>query len=194
MRRCPPPPARCAVKRRLSVRRWLSNDDGAAALEFAIVALPFFMLVLGILGMGLYFLANSQLEYGVEVAARRVRTGEAQKDSTTVGRFKQDVCTAAGSYIDCDKLSVIVQHASSWSGISPQACVDSKGNMVGSTGSTGDLVSKYTGEESEVVLVTVCYQWDLASSFSFLRLGNASDGTGPSIIQAATAFRSEPYQ
>ena len=194
MRRCPPPPARIPVLRRLSARRWLRNDEGSAAIEFAIVALPFFMFVLGIVGIGLYFLASNSLEYGVEAASRKVRTGEAQKGSSTVDQFKQQVCDAAGSYIDCSKLSVIVQSAASWSGISPQACVDSKGNMIGSTGSTGDLMSKYTGAASEVVLVTLCYQWDLATSFTFLNLGKNSDGSGPSIIQAATAFRSEPYQ
>jgi Flp pilus assembly protein TadG len=145
------------------------------------------------LGIGLYFLANNQLEYGVEAAARKVRTGEAQKTSLTVDDFKKSVCTAAGSYIDCSKLSVIVQHAPTWSGISPQACVDSKGNMTASTGTTGEFMSKYTGAQSEVVLVTLCYQWDLATSFAFIKLGKNSDGSGPAIIQAATAFRTEPY-
>ena len=151
------------------------------------------MFVFGILGIGLYFLASSSLEYGVEAAARKVRTGEAQKGSVTVGQFKQDVCTAAGSYIDCNKLSVIVQHAATWSGISPQSCLDSNGNMVASTGTSGEMMSKYTGAASEVVLVTLCYQWDLATTFGFMNLGKNSDGSGPAVVQASTAFRSEPY-
>ena len=67
------------------------------------------------------------------------------------------------------------------------------GNMVGSTGSTGELINKYSGSASEVVLVTVCYEWDLAQHFKFLKLGSG-DGSGPAIIQAATAFKSEPYK
>lgn len=193
MRCCLPIRSPFSAKRRFLLRRWLRNDDGSAAVEFAIVALPFFMFVFGIIGIGLYFLASSSLEYGVEAAARKVRTGEAQKGSVTVGQFKQDVCSAAGSYIDCNKLTVIVQHAATWSGISPQSCVDSNGNMVASTGTTGDMVSKYTGAASEVVLVTLCYQWDLATTFGFMNLGKNSDGSGPAIVQASTAFRSEPY-
>jgi hypothetical protein len=54
------------------------------------------------------------------------------------------------------------------------------------------MISKWTGSESEVVLVTLCYEWDLAKNFPFLNLGN--DGKGPAIIQAATAFKSEPYK
>ena len=67
------------------------------------------------------------------------------------------------------------------------------GNMVGSTGSTGELINKYSGSASEVVLVTVCYKWDLAQQFPFLQLGSGG-GSGPAIIQAATAFKSEPYK
>ena len=67
---------------------WLRNEDGVAAIEFAIVALPFFLFVFGIVGMGLYFLASTSLEYGAEAAARKVRTGEADKGDMTVGDFK----------------------------------------------------------------------------------------------------------
>ena len=55
------------------------------AVEFALVALPFLLFVLGIVGMGLYFLASTSLEYGVEAAARKIRTGEADKGDMTVG-------------------------------------------------------------------------------------------------------------
>ena len=183
---------RSPFRRRRPLSAVARNDEGSAAIEFAIVALPCLLFVLGLLVLGLYFLASTQLEYGVESAARKVRTGEAENDKITVDGFKDLVCAAAGSYIDCDKLSVVVQHAATWSGITPQACVDGNGKMVGSTGSSGDMISKWAGSESEAVLVTLCYEWDLANNFPFLNLGN--DGKGPAIIQAATAFKSEPYK
>jgi Flp pilus assembly protein TadG len=151
------------------------------------------MLVLGTLGIGLYFFTTNSLEQGVEAAARKIRTGEAQKSDLTVGDFRQLVCDSAGSYIDCDKISVLVQHAASWSGISPEACVDENHEMAASTGNSSEPLYNYTGGASEVVLVTLCYEWDLAKSFEFLRLGASADGTGAAIIQAATAFRVEPY-
>ena len=173
---------------------WLRNDEGVAAIEFAIVALPFFLFVFGIIGIGLYFLASTSLEYGAESAARKVRTGEADKGDMTVGEFKQLVCDAAGTYIKCSNVAVLVQHATTWSGVSPQSCTDSKGAMVGSTGQSGELIAKYSGGASEVVLVTLCYRWELADSFKFLKLGSGSDGSGPAIIQASTAFKTEPWE
>jgi Flp pilus assembly protein TadG len=172
---------------------WLRNESGSAAVEFALVAMPFFLFVLGIMGVGLYFFTQSALDRGLENAARKIRTGEAQQAAVTVSQFKTSICTEAGTYIDCSKVSVIVQSASDWSGITPQACVDSSNNMVGSTGATGDLISKYTGASKTVVLVTVCYKWDLAQTFSFLKLGSGPGGTGAAVVQAATTFRSEPY-
>lgn len=162
-------------------------------MEFAIVATPFFLFVLGLIGLGLYFFTMNSLTYGVEAAARQIRTGQAQKSALTVSQFKNLVCLAAGSFINCNKLSVIIQSGDTWSDITPQPCVDANNNMVSSTGSANDTVSTYTGVASEVVLVTLCYQWDLAQTFSYLKLGKNSDGSGSAVVQAATAFRTEPY-
>ena len=172
---------------------WLRDDSGSAAVEFALVAMPFLLFVLGIIGVGLYFFTQNALERGVENASRQIRTGQAQTSAVTVGQFKTLLCTEAGSYIDCSKVSVIVQSATSWSGITPASCLDSNNNMSGSTGTSGELISKYTGSAKTVVLVTVCYKWDLAQLVSFLKLGSGPGGSGSAIVQAATTFRSEPY-
>jgi Flp pilus assembly protein TadG len=156
------------------------------------VALPFFMFVLGIIGVGLYYFTSNALEHGVESASRKILTGEAQKGALTVEQFRQLICSEAGSYINCDKLHVLVQSGANWADITPQSCV-ANSKIVPSTGSSGDLLSKYSGDAKTVVSVTACYQWDLAQMFAFLKLGSGAGGTGPAIVQAATAFRSEPY-
>jgi Flp pilus assembly protein TadG len=173
--------------------RWVKDERGAAAIEFAIVATPFFLFTLGLIGLGLYFFTMSSLEYGVEAAARQIRTGQAQTSALTVGQFKSLVCNAAGSYINCNKLSVVIQSGASWSNVTPQGCFDASHNMVGSTGTANDPVEKYSGDANEVVLITLCYQWDLAQSFSYLKLGTNADGSGSAVVQASTAFVTEPY-
>ena len=65
--------------------------------------------------------------------------------------------------------------------------------MVGSTGSDNDALSSNAGVASKVVQITLCYQWDLAQTLPFLKLGKNSDGSGSEVLQAATAFRTEPY-
>jgi hypothetical protein len=41
------------------------------------------------------------------------------------------------------------------------------------------------------VLIWVCYEWSLASKIPYLNLGNM--GNGSRLIQAATTFRTEPF-
>src|SRR5688572_12009142 len=113
-----------AARRGDPKRSLLKDEDGATAVEFGMVALPFLLFVLGILGIGLYYLALISLEYGVESASRKIRTGEAENSPLplTVGGFKNLICTSAVG-IDCSKVTVIIQSASTWSGIDPKACV-----------------------------------------------------------------------
>ena len=55
--------------------------------------MPFFLFVLGIIGVGLYFFTQNALERGVENAARQIRTGQAQNAAMTVSQFKTMLCT-----------------------------------------------------------------------------------------------------
>jgi Flp pilus assembly protein TadG len=182
-------------RRGLPARGLMRDESGSAAVEFALVAMPFLLFVLGTIGMGLYFLAGTSLEYGAESAARKIRTGEAEKGengSSTpmkVSRFRELVCSGAGPAIDCSKMTVHVSSAKEWSGITPPSCTDAP------TGVENEQISKYSGTAGDVVLVTLCYRWDMAKNFSsFLKLGSGPGGTGDTIIQASTAFKNEPYK
>jgi hypothetical protein len=171
---------------------WLRDERGAAAIEFAFTAIPFFMLFMGIVGMGLYFFTVNALDHGVEAAARKIRTGQAQKGDMTVSAFRKLVCDEAGSYIDCGKLTVLVQNAASWGDLDPQSCITDS-SMSQSTGESDDMIEEYSGGAKSVVLVTVCYNWELAKLFRDLDFGVAGNKDGAAVLQSSTAFRIEPY-
>jgi Flp pilus assembly protein TadG len=187
------PPEKSPRGRKRNAAHWLRDSAGATALEFALVAIPFFFFIFGILGSSLYFFASNSLNYGVEAAARKIRTGEIIQSSTSIGDFRQLVCSKAGAAIDCNKLRVLIQSDASWANITPQGCLDGNNEMVNSTGSVEELVSEYAGDASFVALITICYEWDLANTFSILQLGTGANGSGPAVIQASTAFRIEPH-
>jgi Flp pilus assembly protein TadG len=60
------------------------DQQGSAALEFAIVALPFIMFLLFLLELGYDFFAQVALDYGVQTAARQIQIGNAQGVNTAV--------------------------------------------------------------------------------------------------------------
>src|SRR5687768_15437920 len=84
-----------------TVRRFARNRGGAAAIEFAIVAAPFFALLFAIMETALVFFAGQVLESAVGDAARMIMTGQAQKEGFSEARFKQEICDRAGGMFDC---------------------------------------------------------------------------------------------
>ena len=209
-----PARALAGLGQRFSTLSRLRRDKrGTTAIEFAMVAGPFFLLAFGIMGIGLQFFTINALEHGVEMAARKIRTGQAQTGHvltgqtlpTTRANFKTLVCNESGAYIKCDSNLIIhLQSAADWSNITPVSCLTA-GAMTPAAGSDADLLTTVSGGASQVVLVTACYNWELGqglwqSYWSLLTSGawNSAGDThaaaGLSVIQAATAFRSEPYE
>ena len=169
------------------------NDDmGTTAIEFGILALPFFMFVCGVLGIGVHFFTQSLLEDAVGEAARQIRTGQAQTSGMSVTDFKKLIVDRTGSTIDANNLRVHMQAADKWSDVSPRSCLDSNGQQTAGTGNPTDAVANYSGGAGAVVMVTVCYEWETAKYLPFLDLSQMANGSG--MLQASTTFRTEPYQ
>ena len=61
-----------------NIGRLIRRGEGAAAVEFALIALPFFALVLVILETGLMMFANAAVQASLTAAARMIRTGQIQ--------------------------------------------------------------------------------------------------------------------
>ncbi len=51
-------------------RTFIGGEDGASAVEFALVALVFVGVILGVMGLGVMFWTNTTLHYAAEDAAR----------------------------------------------------------------------------------------------------------------------------
>lgn len=61
-------------------RLWRCRS-GATAVEFALVGLPFFLLVLGVIEVGRAGFLHNNLSYAADVAARQVLIGQIGKDA-----------------------------------------------------------------------------------------------------------------
>ena len=168
--------------------RWRNDARGATAVEFAMVALPFLMMLFGIIGIGLYFFTVFSMESAVEQASRLLRTGQAQQAGYTANQFKNKVCEFVPSFVDCQgKVRVNVLSFADTTNITPGTlprCLSVSNNLA-------DVTSYSPGTASQVVLVWVCYEWELAGKIPFLRLGDMANGSA--LIQATSVFRTEPY-
>jgi Flp pilus assembly protein TadG len=83
------------------LRQYLHDDRGASAAEFALVTVPFFGLVLVIIGGSMMFYANQSLQYATQTAARyySVETTNANGTPPTVAAvriYAQNAYTGPG--------------------------------------------------------------------------------------------------
>jgi Flp pilus assembly protein TadG len=175
------------LARRASPRRFARRQDGAVAVEFGLILLPFLALMFGIMETALVFFADQTLETAVADSARLIMTGQAQTQSLTAATFKNAVCARIYGLFDCQNgIYVNVQTYSSFGSITYTPPLDTNNNLVSS-----NFVYQ-PGGPGDIVVVQLFYQWPIY--VSLMSLGNLSNMSGNKRLLIATAaFRNEPY-
>ena len=176
-------------QRRLT--RWKSfgrTSSGAAALEFAIVAPLFLLLLFGIIAVGLVFAGNMTLENAIAQGARKIRTGEAQSQGFDAGKFKSEVCKFLTAPLSCGGLKLDVRTFSSFGSSDLTNPLDSSGNLKSE-------FNYQPGVGGQVVLVRAFYEWDLLAVLpQAIRLSLSNMQDGNRLLVATVAFRNEPFK
>jgi Flp pilus assembly protein TadG len=103
----------------LGRRRFARNERGTAAVDFALVALPFLVVMTVLIESAIVLLAGQVLQTSATSAARLVLTGQAQNAGYTAAQFKSIVCANLNVMFNCaGNLYVDVESFSSFSTIS----------------------------------------------------------------------------
>jgi Flp pilus assembly protein TadG len=166
-------------------KKFAKDNEGTAAVEFAMVALPFFVLLLAAIDFGLMMFATSTLENGISEAARQIRTGQVVTNGTTAAQFRQIVCDNVSMLLNCDaRLGIDVRVFDDFSDVNFPAAIDANGNMTGN-------FQYQTGGPSDIILVRVFYSWPMLTPIFGETMANMNGGAR--LISASAAFRNEPY-
>jgi Flp pilus assembly protein TadG len=178
------------------MRRLVRQQDGAAAVEFALVAAPFLALMFAIMETAMVFFASQSLETVAADSARLIMTGQAQMQGFDQDKFKQAVCDKVAGLFDCmGGLYVDVQTYSSFatmSGGATQKLNDIKALFDSSTPPTSDQFSYQAGGPGDIVVVRLIYLWPVY--VPLLGLDLADMPGNKRLVMATVAFRNEPYQ
>lgn len=179
------------------LRRLRADRSGATAVEFGLVMVPFLLLIMGIITVGMQYLTMHFVEYGTDSAARKLRTGEAQKAGMTIGGFRQLFCDTADVMVSCDKHLVIhIKKSATFAGLQPVTPCVTNGKLTPSAGNAGDTVRSRAGDANDAVIITVCYEWEAGLRLWSViwNLLSGSSGDDPTVLSSTVAFRSEPFE
>lgn len=166
------------------LRRFRVDDDGATAVEFALVALPFFALLYAILVTGLVFLAEELLQTATTDSARLIMTGQAQSQKMSASQFQKYVCSQVSALFTCSGIYVNVQKFSSFGNISMLNPLQN-GNF------NSGAMNYNLGGPGDIILVQVFYQWPETVGPMGYNLTNMNGNYR--LLQATAVFRNEPY-
>lgn len=164
--------------------RLLSDRRGAVAVEFAIVSIPFFLLLFAILEMALMFFVGQVLDTATVSASRLIRTGEAKALPLDQYKFKIKVCEGMVNLVDCEtRLHVDVQSYSTFGAYAPTSPLDEDGNIT---------TTRYTnGNKNEIIVVRSFYAWPVM--FDMLARSTTRLANGDQLLGAVVAFQTEPF-
>jgi Flp pilus assembly protein TadG len=181
-------PASSRAGRKLArfARKLTRREDGATAIEFGIVVIPFLALLFAIMEIALVFFAGQVLETAVVDSSRLIMTGQAQTGGFDQAKFKTEVCNRVLGLFDCQGyVKIDVQKYTSFSGTNLSKPLDADGNV--DTSSFG----YNPGGACDIVVVRVVYEWP-----TFVRqlgLDLADLPNGKRLLMSTTAFRNEPF-
>jgi Flp pilus assembly protein TadG len=165
-------------------------ERGATAVEFALVAGPFVLLMIGVLELGLIFMASVTLENATAMASRRIRTGELVavapgQEAASSAAFKTEICNDMGwMQADCEN--------NLWVDVNTYSDFNSEtlpSPVVNGAFQPGTPNFK-PGTAGSIVLVRAWYQWDLIAPLMNQALVKVP---GKTLIASTATFRNEPY-
>jgi Flp pilus assembly protein TadG len=183
--------------KRLGQRLRAESIRGSAAVEFAMVAPVFFLLLMGTVEAGIIFFAQSSLQNAVNDVARTVRTGQTNCFSTDSGgscvaitplQFRTQICDEVGVLLqDCNGSSLqfdVSAYSAGFSAATNTSPLDVSNNLP-------VLTNFNLGNACEVVLVRAFYKWPVFTPMLDFFLANMSGNSH--LLSTAAAFRNEPY-
>lgn len=171
---------------RIAARLRAGKRAGSAAIEFAIIAPIFLMLLMGTLETGIMFLGDTVLESATTDAGRQIRTGQVALTAMSQNQFRQLICARIAALLRCDaNLQIDVQMFPTFGAVAMP-------NPVRADGTIDPALNRWApGGPCNIVLVRSFYSWTVATPLLTPFLVNA--GSNQRVLSAASAFRNEPY-
>jgi Flp pilus assembly protein TadG len=180
---------RTPVSRGRSLSALRRDQEGVAAVEFALIALPFFALLFAILETALVFWSTQVLETAVANASRTIYTGQFQsannQTSSNIGaKFKTELCKQVFVLFTCNSPAMRVDVRRYRSDTPPPDVIDK------TTKKINEAAFGYEASGTgDIVLVRAAVEYPMFTPMLNSSLANLANGKR--LIMGSAAFRNE---
>jgi Flp pilus assembly protein TadG len=174
-----------------TIQRFEKSERGVAAIEFALLAPPFFLILGAIMETGLMLFSEYTIQESVQEAARLVRTGQVQAASMTATDFKNKICNTVSTILNCTTgVTVYVRSDSSFQNLAANLP-----NILWIGPSINNNPSAATcynpGLASQPAAVVATYDWYF-NMLGMSYMGNIANGDARRMVGLAI-FQNEPF-
>lgn len=175
------------ANRRRGFRGLLARRDGVAAVEFALVIIPLFWMIFGMIEFGAMSLVQTDLDSALAAAGRKIRTGSAQTGGMTKADLEAEICT------NLNRIMTLTCPGNLYLDVDRYDSFANVGNGVPtSNGAMDQTQLGYTpGGADEVILVRAYYQWQIFTPMFGAIFANMADGKR--LVVSSMLFRNEPF-
>jgi Flp pilus assembly protein TadG len=186
-----------------ALRRMLRSRDGAAVIEFAMLALPYFMIVFAIIETFIAYTGQQLVSGAVDTMSRQIRTGNitfnlGRTSNKTRTEFRRLFCNEISILIKCteeeittpNKLLLDVRSFSTFAQIPDTIPRNASNDLDAST------FGYSPGAAKTINMVRAYYKWDILVDLIRPYITNIRpSGSRPNyfLIVETSAFRIEDY-
>jgi len=175
------------------LRAWICDHRGSAAVEFALIGLPFLLTLVAFMESAFDMFCMNALDNAVQIAARQIMTGQIQgaTHQISAAQFNGSVlCPLLPSAFNCANLIVNIQ---TFSIGGSSGGFYSFVNSAHSGLKTPSGTSYCLGTGGQYVFVQVLYPMPLLTT-AFLKAATSYNGQNVLMLSSGAAFRNEPFQ
>lgn len=195
-----------SIASRLRRPRWrcaadafMADRNGAAAVEFAIVAVPFLGLCAAIIQVAFLIWAAQNFDRTLQNGVRGLLTGQFQlaraaqaSTSTVQDALRAQLCGSGAAQVltvfNCNAVQIDVTTSSTFAGSTPSSAYNAQ------TGSwTTGFGSNYTCPKPGTI-VTVTAAVEFPTFFGLLGVNLRTFANGRHLLMSTAVFRTEPYE
>jgi Flp pilus assembly protein TadG len=179
-----------AVK--LWLRRFRRHQEGATAVEFSLVAMPFLAVMFAIIETALSFWTTQVLETAVTDAARRIYTGQFQQQNAATQaaelptKFRDELCKSIVALFSCANIKTDVRTFASFPNSAAPPPITPEGEF-----DTENFGQYQSPGPNQIVVVRAAVEYPVFVSLLNPNQSNLKNGNR--LIMGTATFRTEPF-